>query len=136
MALVPEADVTVAPTVIPESGPGGETTVIDVSLATLKAAAAPPKWTAGAPVKLTPAIVTDVPTSAEPRLGLTLETRGVGTNVNRSLAFWALVPPEFVTVTSTVPGGTAGVIAVIEVLLMTVKLAAAVDPKLTALTPV
>ena len=47
----------------------------------------------------------------------------------------ALVPPGVVTVTSTVPV-PAGAVALMEVALVTVKLAAAVDPNLTAVAPV
>ena len=64
MALEPSGDVTATSTVIPESGPGGETAIIDVSLLTLNAAGIPPKETSVAPVKLTPVMVIDVPPSA------------------------------------------------------------------------
>ena len=40
-----------------------------------------------------------------------------------------LVPPVVVTVTFTVPGDPAGEMAVIEVVELTVKLVALVDPK-------
>ena len=52
-----------------------------------------------------------------------------------SPALMALVPPGVVTVTSTVPE-PAGLVAVIEAALFTVKLAAAVAPNLTAVAPV
>jgi len=48
----------------------------------------------------------------------------------------AEVPPEPVTVTSTVPALPAGDVAVICVALFTVKLVAAVAPNLTAVAPV
>ena len=48
----------------------------------------------------------------------------------------ALVPPGVVTVMFTTPAAPAGAVAVIEVALLTVKLAAAVAPKLTAVAPV
>ena len=48
----------------------------------------------------------------------------------------ALVPPGVVTVMSTVPAVSAGAVAVMLVALLTVKLAAAVEPKLTAVAPV
>jgi hypothetical protein len=51
--------------------------------------------------------------------------------VNSSAALTALVPPEFVTVTSTVPE-PAGAVAVMLVSLFTVKVAGAL-PKSTAL---
>ena len=47
----------------------------------------------------------------------------------------ALVPPEVVTVTSTVPV-PAGTVAVMLVALLTVNVAAGAGPKLTALAPV
>ena len=46
------------------------------------------------------------------------------------------VPPEVVTITFTAPAAWAGVVAVIVVALLTMKLAAAVPPKLTAVAPV
>ena len=55
--------------------------------------------------------------------------------MNWSAALVALVPPGVVTVTSTVPV-PAGAVAVMPVALLTVKLAAAEAPKLTALAPV
>jgi hypothetical protein len=48
----------------------------------------------------------------------------------------ALVSPEVVTVTSTVPEDSAGAVAVIWVLLLTVYDVAGVPPKFTALAPV
>jgi hypothetical protein len=54
--------------------------------------------------------------------------------VNRSPELVALVPPAVVTVTSTVPT-PAGEVAVIWVALLTVKEAAALLPKLTAVAP-
>jgi hypothetical protein len=56
--------------------------------------------------------------------------------VNWSAADGALVPLDVVTVTSTVPEGSAGLTAVIEVSELTVKLPAATAPKLTAVAPV
>ena len=46
------------------------------------------------------------------------------------------VPPGVVTCTFTAPAAWAGVVAVIEVALFTVKLVAAVPPKVTAVAPV
>src|SRR5438445_378249 len=60
----------------------------------------------------------------------------VAVNVNWSLAPVALVPPGVVTVTSTVAALWAGEVAVMVVALLTVKLVAAVAPKLTAVAPV
>jgi hypothetical protein len=56
--------------------------------------------------------------------------------LNWSAADAVLVPLGVVTVTSTVPDGSAGLTAVIEVSELTVKLAAATVPKLTAVPPV
>jgi hypothetical protein len=46
------------------------------------------------------------------------------------------IPPGVVTVTGTLPGEPAGLIAVIVVLLRTVTLVAGFRPKLTAMAPV
>ena len=54
--------------------------------------------------------------------------------MNWSAPLVALVPPDVVTVMSTVPREPAGEMAVIVVELLTVKVAAVV-PKLTALAP-
>ena len=49
----------------------GEVAVIKVALTTVKlAAAVPPKFTAVAPVKLVPEMVTDVPPSPAPEFGV------------------------------------------------------------------
>ena len=47
-----------------------------------------------------------------------------------------LLPPGVVTVTSTTPTAWAGVVAVIEVALVTLTAVAAAPPKLTAVAPV
>src|SRR5437868_3810554 len=115
----------------------GEVAVIDVALFTVNdAAAVAPKFTAVAPVKPVPVIVTDVGTAVCPLVGLTLVTVGAARNVNWSAAPVALVPLGVVTVMSTVPAVWAGEVAVIDVALFTVKEAAAVAPKLTAVAPV
>src|SRR2546425_4763010 len=56
-------------------------------------------------------------------------------NVNRSAGDVALVPPGFVTVTSTTPAACAGLVASSSVSDSTVKLVAAVAPKSTLVTP-
>ena len=56
--------------------------------------------------------------------------------MNWSEALVAEVPPGVVTVTSTVPAAPAGAVAVMEVVLLTVKVVAAVAPKATAVAPV
>ena len=53
-----------------------------------------------------------------------------------SLLLVVLVPPAVVTVTSTVPALPAGAVAVIWVVLLTVTLLAAFEPKLTEAPPV
>ena len=55
--------------------------------------------------------------------------------MNWSAALVALVPPPVVTRTSIVPAAWAGAVAVIWVLLLTVKPLAAVPPKVTAVAP-
>ena len=80
--------------------------------------------------------MTEVPPPVGPLVGLTLVTAGPVTKVNWSPAPVALVPPAVVTVMSTVPAAWAGVVAVMDVALLTVKLVAAVPPKLTAVAPV
>jgi hypothetical protein len=65
-------------------------------------------------------IVTVVPPVAGPEAGIMLVTVGAGMRVNWSDADVADVPPGVVTRTSTVPV-PAGAVAVIEVLLLTVK---------------
>jgi len=59
----------------------------------------------------------------------------VGVYLKRSLVLMALVPIGVVTLTSTVPSGSAGDTAVIEVEEFTVELTAAADPKFTAVAP-
>jgi hypothetical protein len=113
--------------------PAGAVAVIWVSLSTVKPlAAVGPNLTAVAPVNALPVIVTVVPPAVRPEEGLTAVTAGA-----RMYAYWspllmALVPPVAVTLTLTVPV-PAGAVAVIWVSLSTVKLLAAVDPKLTPL---
>src|SRR5206468_9322272 len=89
-------------------------------------------FTAVAPAKPVPLIVTEVPPAAGPTLGSTLVT--VGPYVKRSASLIGLVPLGLVTVTSTVPV-PAGEVAVIELPEVTVKLVAAVEPNLTAVAP-
>jgi hypothetical protein len=133
--LVPPGVVTVISTAPKE--PGGATAVIWLELLTVKVATELPKSTAVAPVKLVPVTVTEVPPVLCPELGLTAVTVGGGGTVyvKRSEELVALVPPEVVTVMSTVPSALAGEVAVIWVGPLTVK-AAAVVPNLTAVAPV
>jgi hypothetical protein len=76
VALVPLGVFTVMSTA---PLPAGEVAVIWVGLSTVnEVAGLPPKFTAEAPVKLLPPIVTLVPPAAGPELGLTLVTAGAG----------------------------------------------------------
>ena len=61
-------------------------------------------------------MVTTVPPSVLPEVGLTEVTAGAGvTKVNSSAPEVTEVPDPVVTVVSTVPADSAGVVAVIEV---------------------
>ena len=60
----------------------GVTAVIEVADTTVNAALTPPNFTAVAPVKTVPVIVTVVPPAAGPLVGLTAVTVGGPTNVN------------------------------------------------------
>jgi hypothetical protein len=115
----------------------GEVAVIEVSEFTVTLVAAlVENETAVAPVKPVPPIVTEVPPDVGPKFGLTDVTVGGARNVNWSALEVAEVPFGVVTVMSTVPGASAGDVAEIDVAELTVKPAAAVPPKLTALAPV
>ena len=129
--LVPPGVVTVTSTV--PAAPAGDTAVSDVLLATITPVAeVVPNMTEVAPVRAVPVTVTTVPPAVVPLVGETPETVGAGTatKVNWSAELVALVPLDERTVTSTVPV-PAEVVAVIEVSLFMVKLAAGVAPKLT-----
>jgi hypothetical protein len=132
VALVPPGVVTRTSTV---PVPAGAVAVMEVAEFTVKpVAGAAPKVTAVAAVKLVPVIVTEVPPAAGPEVGDIDVTAGWAIYVNWSAAPVALVPPDVVTVTSTVPL-PAGDGAVMEVAEFTVKLKAAVPPKCTAVAP-
>jgi hypothetical protein len=73
VALVPPAVVTVTSTV---PVPAGDVAVIELALLTEKLAAVPPKFTAVAPVKFVPVMVTLVPPVAGPLVGETEVTVG------------------------------------------------------------
>jgi len=106
VALVPPVFVTVTSTVPAVSA--GEVAVICVSVSTVNVVAGDaPKSTLVALVKPVPVMVTDVPPESGPDAGLIDVTVGAATNVNRSLAFVALVPPADDTFTSTVPAACA-----------------------------
>src|SRR5271166_4739192 len=120
LAEVPDGVVTVVSTVPAASA--GVVAVIWVDELTVKVVAGlAPKSTVVAPVKSVPVIVTTVPPWVVPELGLTLVTVGAGvTKVKWSAPELAEVPDGVVTVVSTVPAASAGVVAVIEVAELTV----------------
>ena len=77
MALVPPGVVTVTSTA--PALPAGDVAVIDVALLTVnEVAAVAPNFTAVAPVKLVPVMVTLVPPAVGPLVGLTPVTVGAG----------------------------------------------------------
>src|SRR5215510_14970357 len=96
-------------------------------------AAAPPKLTSAPARNPVPVMVTAVPPPDGPEPGETPLTVGGGldgglyVNAFCSVADW---PSVLVTETLTVPAECAGLVAVIEVLLTTVTLAAAAPPML------
>jgi hypothetical protein len=114
VADVPTGVVTVMSTVAALSA--GLVALIEVEELTLKLlAAVVPNATAVAPVKLVPVTVTTVPPANGPLAGLTAVTVGAPSKVNWSAEDVADVPEELVTVMSTVPALSAGLVAVIEV---------------------
>jgi hypothetical protein len=106
-----------------------------VALATTNVeAATPPIVTEVAPVKFVPVMVTDVPPAVLPEAGVMDVTVGGGaTNVKRPAPVNVL--SVVVTLTSTAPLAWAGVVAVIDVGVTTVKAAAGVPPNDTPETP-
>jgi hypothetical protein len=114
----------------------GMVTVIDVPEATVKdGAGTPPTVTPVAPVKFVPVMVTLAPPLVFPEPELRLVTVGAEPRlkVKWSELLVAETPPGAVTWTSMVPAGAGGEVAVIDVLELTVKEAAAMPPKVTAL---
>jgi hypothetical protein len=84
-----------------------------MSLITLKLVWVSPIDTLVVVARFVPVTVTpQTPPASGPLLGLTPVTVGGAMNVNLSALLVALVPPEFVRVTSTVPPGSAGDTAV------------------------
>jgi len=127
------ANVPVPPGVVTATAPvapAATTAIICVEETTLKLiAGVPPKATAVAPLKFVPVIVTVAPCAA--LVGVNAVTVGGGIKVNPACV---TVPPGVVTETAPLaPAPTTAFICVAET---TVKLAAAVPPKLTALTPI
>jgi hypothetical protein len=135
-ALVPPIVVTAMSRVSAVS-PARMYTLSDVLLSTLKLVVFSPIDTLLVVLRSVPLTVTQLPPASGPLFGLTPVMVGGAMKVNWSVLLLALVPPALVTVTSTVASaGTAGETAVIVVLLVTAKLLAVVEPKLTAVTPV
>lgn len=119
--------------------PAGLVTESEVLLDTVKLVpGVAPKLTAVAPLKAVPVTVTRVPPAIVPAPGLTPETVGAGgaLYVNRSAANVGEVLLGVTTLTSTDPDEPAGLITVMDVLLTTLRLVPAVDPKFTAVAPV
>src|SRR4030081_2027163 len=118
--------------------PAGDSAVICPALLTVKlAAGVAPNETPVAPPKFVPAMTTDVPPAVVPLAGLIPVTAGgLGgvTKVNLSAGTTALVPAGVVTVTSTCPCGAAGEVALIDVVLSTVKVTGAA-PNETPVAP-
>ena len=114
---------------LPVEPPPAITAVMLVELFTTNEAdAVPPKLTAVAPVKLVPVIVTVAPVNAD--VGVNEVMVGAAMVKPAKLA----VPPRVVT--DMVPEAPAATTAVMLVELATLKEAAAVPPKLTAVAPV
>src|SRR5262249_40628476 len=106
-------------------------------LLTVKLTATDPKLTAVAPVKPVPVMVTEVPPPVLPLLVPRPVTLGAAAllTVNWSAGGTWEVPVRAVTGTSQVPARRGGERAGMEVSLLTVKLAAATEPNITALEP-
>src|ERR1700744_2733489 len=113
----------------------GVVAVMEVALVTVTdVAAVPPNVTAVAPVKFVPVMVTVVPPAIGPLAGLADVTVGTPAYVYTPVP--VPLPPGVVTTTSTAPAACAGVVAVMEVALLTVTDVAAVPPNVTAVAPV
>jgi hypothetical protein len=133
VAPVPLEFVTVTSTV---PLPAGEVAVIDVALLTVnELAPVPLNFTAVVLENEVPVMVTGVPPAAGPLVGAMEINVGAETYANWSAELVALVPPEFVTVMSTVPL-PLGELAVIDVALLIVNEVATVPPNRTAVASV
>jgi hypothetical protein len=103
--------------------------VIVVALLTVTPVAAVPPIATVAPVtKFVPVIVTLVPPPVDPDVGAMDVTVGAGPRYANAFARLPLCVSGFVTVTPTRPAACAGVVAVIDVALVTVTPVAAVPP--------
>jgi hypothetical protein len=126
LVAVPAGLVTVIGPVV---APAGTVAVICVLLLTVKAAAMPLKRTSVVPVKFVPVMMTEVPMRPEAGEKLTM----VGGRMTTKLVPLVAVPAGLVTVMGPVVA-PAGTVAVICVLLLTVK-AAAMPLKRTSVVP-
>ena len=129
----PPGPVTVTSTVPAASA--GLVAVISVAETITWVAAIVPKSTAVAVLKPVPMIVTEVPPAIGPAAGLTAVTVGAARAVNWSAEEVVETPPGPVTVMSTVPAGSTGLMAVICVDETTTTLVAGVVPKSTTGLP-
>jgi len=129
---VPPGVVTVTVTV--PATPVGEVAVIEVAETTTTfVAELAPNFTAVAPVKSVPVMVTEVPPAAGPLVGLSDVTVGAATYVK--LTRLLDVPPGVVTVTFAAPAAPAGALAVIWVVDTKFTVALALPPKFTVVAP-
>ena len=133
-AEVPPGPVTVTSTA-PADSAGLVAVICVAETITTLLAASVPKSTAVAPVKPVPPIVTAVPPAKGPAELLTPVTVGAGMAVKRSAEEVVETPPGPVTVTSTMPADSAGLVAVICVGETTTTLLAAIVPKSTTVAP-
>jgi hypothetical protein len=127
--------VTVTSTV-PAACPGLVAVIFELETTVKLVALTVPNLTFVTVSSVVPVIVTAVPPPVEPEAGETLVMVGVTAKVYWSAEEVALVPPDPVTVTSTVFAPVAGVTAVICVEETRVKLVAAPFPNITEVTPV
>lgn len=131
MARLPVWPLTVTFTVTVPAAFAGVVAVICVLLVTTTfVAAAVPNVTVAPDAKFVPLIVTAVPPAVVPLFGETLLTVGITTYV-KPFAKTPLWAPGLVTVTVTAPALSAGVVAVICVLLVTTTFVAAAAPNVT-----
>src|SRR5579863_9505880 len=137
MADSPPTQVTRTSTGAPADPPGVSAVIWPLLTTVTVVAATPPTVTEHGATKLVPSMVISWPPAVGPEDGLTLVTVGAPTKVYSSAVTTSDSPPGVVTRTSTVvPAVPAGAIAAIWPSLVTVKPAAGVPPKLTAVAPV
>ena len=113
-------------------GPGaGLVTMICVAVSLTMVADTAPNFTAVAPAKFVPAIVTVVPPVIAPAAGPSTITTGAAMQVNLSAAEVAEAPPRLLAWTSTVPAASSGLVATIWVA-VSLTMAADTVPNFTA----